>query len=59
MIFLWLFDLRVSTYLVLGGLVSFFTATMIYVIAILDTRLHGRNRRVARAVAAGQPPDEG
>jgi len=37
MIFLWLFDLRVSTHLLLGGLVSFFTATMIYVIAILDT----------------------
>ena len=29
MIFLWLFDLRVSTHLLLGGLVSFFTATMI------------------------------
>ena len=26
MIFLWLFDLRVSTHLLLGGLVSFFTA---------------------------------
>jgi hypothetical protein len=29
MIFLWLFDLGVSTHLLLGGLVSFFTATMI------------------------------
>jgi hypothetical protein len=41
MIFLWLFDLRVSTHLLLGGLVSFFTATMIYVIAILDTPFRG------------------
>jgi hypothetical protein len=29
MIFLWLFDLGVSTHLLLGGLVSFFTATML------------------------------
>ncbi|HET7446844.1 MAG TPA: hypothetical protein VFJ49_02835 [Methyloceanibacter sp.] len=41
MIFLWLFDLRVSTHLLLGGLVSFFTATMIYLIAILDTPFRG------------------
>ena len=41
MIFLWLFDLGVSTHLLLGGLVSFFTATMIYVIAILDTPFRG------------------
>ena len=41
MIFFWLFDLRVSTHLLLGGLVSFFTATMIYVIAILDTAFRG------------------
>jgi hypothetical protein len=41
MIFLWVFDLGVSTHLLLGGLVSFFTATMIYVIAILDTPFRG------------------
>jgi hypothetical protein len=41
MIFIWLFDLRVSTHLLLGGLVSFFTAIMIYVIAILDTPFGG------------------
>ena len=41
MIFLWLFDLGVSTHLLLGGFVSFFTATMIYVIAILDTPFRG------------------
>jgi len=41
MIFLWLFDLRVSTHLLLGRLVSFFTAIMIYVIAILDTPFGG------------------
>jgi hypothetical protein len=41
MIFLWLFDLRVGTHLLLGGLVSFFTASMIYVIAILDTPFRG------------------
>ena len=41
MIFFWLFDLRVSTHLLLGGLVSFFTTTMIYVIAIFDTPSRG------------------
>lgn len=41
MIFLWLFDLRVSTHLLLGGLVSFFTATMICLIVILDTPFRG------------------
>ena len=41
MIFLWLFDLRVSTHLLLGGPVSLFTATMIYLIAILDTPFRG------------------
>ena len=41
MIFFWLFDLRVSTHLLLGGLVSFFTTTMIYVIAIFDTPFRG------------------
>ncbi len=28
-ILLWLFDLRLGTHLLLGGLISFFTATMI------------------------------
>ena len=40
MIFLWLFDLRVTTHLLLGGLVSF-TATMICLIVILDTPFRG------------------
>jgi hypothetical protein len=41
MIFLWLFDLRLGPHLVLGGLVSFFTATMICLIAILDNPFRG------------------
>jgi hypothetical protein len=41
MIFLWLFDLRIGTHLLLGALVSFFTATMICLIAILDRPFKG------------------
>jgi len=41
MIFLWLFDLKVGTHLLLGALVSFFTATMICLIAILDSPFRG------------------
>ncbi len=41
MIFLWLFDLRVGPHLLLGGLISFFTATMICLIAILDSPFKG------------------
>ena len=38
---LWLFDLRRGTHLLLGGLISFFTATMICVIALLDNPYRG------------------
>jgi hypothetical protein len=41
MIFLWPFDLRIGTHLLLGALVSFFTATMICLIAILDRPFKG------------------
>jgi hypothetical protein len=41
MILLWLFDLRVGPHLLLGGLISFFTATMICLIAILDSPFKG------------------
>jgi hypothetical protein len=41
MIFLWPFDLRIGTHLLLGALVSFFTATMICLIAILDRTFKG------------------
>ena len=38
---LWLFNLRLGTHLLLGGLISFFTATMICVIALLDNPYRG------------------
>jgi Protein of unknown function (DUF4239) len=41
MIFLWLFEPQGEHPSLLGGLVSFFTATMIYLIAILDTLFRG------------------
>jgi hypothetical protein len=41
MILLWLFDLRFGNHLLLGGLISFFTATMICLIAILDNPFRG------------------
>ena len=47
-ILLWLFDLRLGTHLLLGGLISFFTATMICVIALLDNPYRGE---------VGIPPD--
>ena len=40
-VLLWLFDLRLGTHLLLGGLISFFTATMICVIALLDNPYRG------------------
>ena len=40
-ILLWMFDLRLGTHLLLGGLISFFTATMICVIALLDNPYRG------------------
>jgi hypothetical protein len=41
MIFLWLFDLSLRHHLLLGGLIAFFTATMICLIAILDKPFRG------------------
>jgi hypothetical protein len=41
MIFLWLFDLKLGNHLLLGGLVSFFMATMVRLIAILDNPFRG------------------
>jgi hypothetical protein len=38
---IWLFDLRLGTHLLLGGLISFFTATMICLIALLDNPYRG------------------
>jgi hypothetical protein len=41
MIFIWLLDLKLANHLLLGGLISFFTATMICLIAILDDPFRG------------------
>jgi Protein of unknown function (DUF4239) len=41
MIFLWLWDIRLGPHLLLAGLISFFTATMICLIAILDNPFRG------------------
>jgi hypothetical protein len=41
MILLWLFDLKLGNHLLLGGLISFFMATMICLIAILDNPFRG------------------
>lgn len=41
MILLWLFDLKLGNHMLLGGLISFFTATMICLIAILDNPFRG------------------
>jgi hypothetical protein len=41
MIFLWLFDLRLAHHLLIGGMISFFMATMICLIAILDNPFRG------------------
>jgi hypothetical protein len=40
-VLIWLFDLRLGTHLLLGGLISFFTATMICLIALLDNPYRG------------------
>jgi len=40
-IFLWLFDLRRGNHLLLGGLISFFTGTLICLIALLDNPFRG------------------
>jgi hypothetical protein len=36
MIFIWMFDLRLRVHLLLGGVISFFLATMISLIALMD-----------------------
>jgi Protein of unknown function (DUF4239) len=41
MVLIWLFDLRLHAHWVLGGLISFYLATMISVIALLDHPLRG------------------
>jgi hypothetical protein len=41
MIFLWLLDIRLGPHLLIAGLISFFTATMICLIAILDSPFRG------------------
>jgi hypothetical protein len=38
---IWLFNLRLGTHLLLGGLISFFTGTMICLIALLDHPFRG------------------
>jgi Protein of unknown function (DUF4239) len=41
MIFIWLFDLRLKVHLLLGGMISFFLATMISLIALMDHPFRG------------------
>jgi hypothetical protein len=41
MIFIWLFDLRLRVHLLLGGLIAFFLATMISLIALMDHPFRG------------------
>ena len=41
MVLIWLFDLRLSTHLLLGGLISFFTGTMISLIVLMDNPFRG------------------
>lgn len=40
-VFLWLFDLRLRVHLLLGGVISFFLATMISLIALMDHPFRG------------------
>ena len=40
-ILIWLFRLRLNVHLLLGGLISFFTATMICLIVLLDNPYRG------------------
>ena len=42
MLLIWLFDLRLRTHLLLGGLISFFTGTMISLIVLLDNPFRGK-----------------
>jgi hypothetical protein len=41
MLLIWLFDLRLGTHVLLGGLISFFTGTMICLIVLLDNPFRG------------------
>jgi hypothetical protein len=41
MLLIWLFRLNLSVHLLLGGLISFFTATMICLIVLLDNPYRG------------------
>jgi hypothetical protein len=41
MIFIWLFDLRLRVHMLLGGVISFFLATMISLIALMDHPFRG------------------
>jgi hypothetical protein len=41
MLLLCLFDLRLGVHLTLGGLISFFTATMVALIALVDNPFRG------------------
>jgi hypothetical protein len=40
-IIIWLFDFRRSAHLLLGGIISFFLATMISLIALMDNPFRG------------------
>jgi hypothetical protein len=41
MVLIWLFDLRLGTHLLLGGLISFFTGIMISLIVLMDNPFRG------------------
>ena len=41
MILMWMFDLRLSLHLLLGGILSFFLATMISLIVLMDHPFRG------------------
>ena len=41
MLLIWMFDLRLRTHLLLGGIISFFTGTMICLIVLLDNPFRG------------------
>jgi hypothetical protein len=41
MVLIWMFDLRLRTHLLLGGVISFFTGTMICLIVLLDNPYRG------------------
>jgi Protein of unknown function (DUF4239) len=41
MVLIWIFDLRLGTHLLLGGVISFFTGTMICLIVLLDNPYRG------------------